>query len=245
MRVNLNGDVGEGFDDEGLLDVVGSANVACGMHAGDPVTMHRVVRAALARGVSIGAHVSFDDRPGFGRRRMDVPPDEVELLVAYQVGALRAVAAHAGGTVTHVKPHGALYNMAATSPELAEAIGRGIRAVDPSLVYVGLAGSAMLRAGEALGMRVAGEAFVDRSYEADGTLTPRSTPGAVLTDPAIAAERAVEMVTSGSVASRQGTRVELAFATLCIHGDEPTGVVVGRAVRAALTAAGVELTAQI
>jgi UPF0271 protein len=245
MRVNLNGDVGEGFDDDGLLDVVGAANVACGLHAGGPAVMHRVVTAALARGVSIGAHVSFADVEGFGRRRMDVPPDEVEVLVAYQVGALRAIAAHAGGAVTHVKPHGALYNMAATSPELALAIGRGIRGVDPALVYVGLAGSEMPRAGETLGLRVAGEAFVDRSYEPDGTLTPRSTPGAVLTDPGAAAARAVEMVRSGSVVARGGSQVALAFDTLCIHGDEPTGVVVGRAVRAALVEVGVELTAQI
>jgi UPF0271 protein len=247
MKVNLNGDVGEGFgawsmgDDEGLLDVVGSASVACGMHAGDPVVMHRVVAAAVERGVSIGAHVSFADLQGFGRRRMDVPPAEVELLVAYQVGALQAVAAHAGGAVTHVKPHGALYNMAATSPELALAIGRGVRGVDPSLVYVGLAGSDMVRAGESLGLRVAGEAFVDRAYEADGTLTPRSQPGAVLTDPAVAAARAVEMVATGSVVARDGTAVAVDFATLCIHGDEPTGVAVGHAVRAALLAAGVDL----
>lgn len=241
MRVNLNADVGEGYDDARLLRIVGAANVACGMHAGDPTLMYRTIRAAVDAGASVGAHVSFADREGFGRHAVDLPAAELEHLVAYQLGALRAVAALAGATVTHLKPHGALYNVAAGRSELALAIGRAIAAVDPSITYVGLAGSAMLEAAAALGLPRAAEAFADRTYEEDGTLTPRVIAGAVITDPDVAAERAVAMVRDQAVTTRSGRRLPLAIDTLCVHGDEPGAAAVGEAVRLALESAGVAL----
>lgn len=233
MRVNLNADVGEGYDDARLLAVVGAANVACGLHAGDPATMRRTVEAAVAAGADVGAHVSFDDREGFGRRDVELPPADLEALVARQLEALRGIAEAAGTTVTHLKPHGALYNMAARREDYALAVGRAIAAVDPATTYVGLAGSAMLDAAAELGLPSAAEAFADRTYRDDGTLTPRSEPGAVITDPAEAAERALAMV--------RGELLPVPFDTLCIHGDEPGALAVGEAVRRRLEAEGVEL----
>lgn len=241
MRTNLNADVGEGFDDAPLLAVVGSANVACGFHAGDPRLMHRTVEAAMAAGVSVGAHVGFRDPEGFGRRPVELSTEELEHLVVYQLGALQAIARRLGAAVTHVKPHGALYNMAAQRPDYALAIGRAILGVDPSIIYVGLAGSAMVEAARSLGVPAAAEAFADRAYEDDGSLSPRSAPGAVVTDPDLAAERAVAMVHDGAVKTRAGRRLALSFDTLCVHGDEPGAAAVGAAVRRALEASGVEL----
>jgi len=246
-RVNLNADLGEGFGaydigaDEALLEIVGSANVACGMHAGDPVVMHRVVTRAAANGVSIGAHPGFNDLWGFGRRRIDMSPRHLEYLVAYQIGALAAIAAYAGARVTHVKPHGALNNMAAEDRELALAVGRAMRTVDPDLIYVALSGSEMDRAGEKLGLRVAREAFVDRLYEDDGNLTSRKTPGAVIADAALAAERVVRMVREQTVVSRHGKSIPTRIDTLCVHGDEPSAVAVAAAARNALERAGIGL----
>jgi len=246
-KVNLNADMGEGFgaydigDDHRLLSFVGSANVACGMHAGDPNVMHRVVEAAMRAGVSVGAHAGFNDLWGFGRRRIEMSPRDLELLVAYQLGALQGIAAHVGTTVTHLKPHGALNNMAAEDAAYAEAIGRAIKAVDPSVIYLALAGSAMQRAGERLGLRVASEAFVDRLYDDDGNLTSRRVPGAVITDPAVAADRTVAMVEQQVVFTRGGRTLSTRIDTLCIHGDEPTACELGAAVHKALDAAGVDL----
>lgn len=241
MRINLNADVGEGYDDGPLLAIVGSANVACGLHAGDPRLMHRTVEAAVAAGASVGAHVSFHDLEGFGRRPVELPPDELAHVVVYQLGALQAIAVRAGTAVTHLKPHGALYNMAAERVDYALAIGRAIVDVDPSIIYVGLAGSAMVEAARSLGLAAAAEAFADRTYEDDGTLTPRSVPGAVITDPDVAAERAVAMVREQAVTTRSGRRLSMAFDTLCVHGDEPGAVAVGAAVRRAIESSGVEL----
>lgn len=247
MKINLNADIGEGFgaydigDDMAMLDIVRSASIACGFHAGDPGVMHRVAMRAKERGVSIGAHPGFNDLWGFGRRTIEMRPDDLEYMVAYQIGALQAMAAFAGVKVTHLKAHGALYNMAVGRGEYARAIGRAIKVVDAAIIYVAPAGSAMAREGASLGLRVAHEAFVDRLYEDDGSLTPRKHAGAVITDPQAAAARAVQMVREQAVIARSGTKLPIRIDTLCVHGDEPTGVAVARAARDALQAAGMHL----
>jgi UPF0271 protein len=244
-KINLNADMGEGFgaynigNDEALLKIVRSANVACGFHAGDPLVMRRLSLRAKEEGVSIGAHPGFNDLWGFGRRRIDMRPEELEYIVAYQIGALQAMASYAGLEVTHVKPHGALNNMAAESRDLAQAIGRAIKAVDANLIYVALAGSQMQTAGEELGLRIACEGFADRTYEDDGNLTSRKIPGSILHDPAIASAHVVKMVTQQAVTARSGKTIPCRIDTICVHGDEPTAVDVARAVRSSLEAAGV------
>ncbi len=246
-RINLNADMGEGFgawdmgNDEALLGIVTSANVACGFHAGDATVMHSLVTRAKKRGVSVGAHPGFNDIWGFGRRRIDMKPADLEYMVAYQIGALQGIAAYAGTRVTHVKPHGALYNMASENEDYALAIGRGIKTVDPKLIYVLLSGSVMEKAAEKLGLAFAREGFVDRLYEDDGNLTSRKIEGAVIRDPKFAAERVVRMVLDGEVTSRQGKKIKRRVDSLCIHGDEPTAVAVATAARDALVAAGVKV----
>ena len=246
-KINLNADLGEGFgaydigNDDAMLGVIGSASIACGGHAGDPNVMRRVVLRAKERGVSIGAHPGFADLWGFGRRPIEMRADDLEHLVAWQIGALQAMAAYGGLRVTHLKAHGALNNMAAVRQDYALAIGRAIAVVDRSIIYVVLGGSQMEAAGVQLGLRVAREAFVDRLYEDDGNLTPRAIPGAVITDPAVAARRAVQMVADQAVISRNGVMLPRRIDTLCVHGDEPTGVAVAQAARAALAAAGMQL----
>ena len=244
-KINLNADMGEGFgaydigDDEALLKIIRSANVACGFHAGDPVVMRRLVGQAKEEGVSIGAHPGFNDLWGFGRRRIQMNAEELEYAVAYQIGALQALACYAGMTVTHVKPHGALNNMAAEDRELADAIGRAIKAVDPNLIYVALAGSEMQKAGEALGLTMACEGFADRLYDDDGNLTSRKIEGSVIRDPATASARVVEMVREQAITSRSGKRIPCRLDSICVHGDEPTAVAVAEAVRDQLEAAGI------
>ena len=244
-KINLNADMGEGFgaydigDDEAMLKIIRSASVACGFHAGDPIVMRRLVVRAREEGVSVGAHPGFNDLWGFGRRRIHMNAEELEYTIAYQIGALQALAAYAGMTVTHLKPHGALNNMAAEDRELADAIGRAIKVVDPGLIYVALAGSEMQNAGEALGLTTACEGFADRLYEDDGNLTPRRIEGSVIRDPATARARVVEMVRDQAIISRSGKRVPRRLDSICIHGDEPTAVAVGQAVRAGLEAAGI------
>ena len=246
-RINLNADMGEGFgawdmgNDEALLGIVTSANVACGFHAGDATVMHSLVTRARKRGVSVGAHPGFNDIWGFGRRRIDMKPADLEYMVAYQIGALQGIAAYAGTRVTHVKPHGALYNMASENEDYALAIGRGIKTVDPKLIYVLLSGSVMEKAAEKLGLAYAREGFVDRLYEDDGNLTSRKIEGAVIRDPKFAAERVVRMVLDGELTSRQGKKIKRRVDSLCIHGDEPTAVAVATAARDALIAAGVKV----
>ncbi len=245
--INLNADMGEGFgaydigDDAGLLKIIRSASIACGFHAGDPVTMQRVVTQAVTEGVSIGAHPGFNDLWGFGRRRIDMDPRELEYMIAYQIGALQAMACYAGAKVTHLKPHGSLNNMAAENLELALSIGRAIKTVDRDIIYVALGGSDMERAGRKLGLAVAREGFCDRLYDDDGNLTSRKVPGAVLTDPEIVKERVVNMVLNDEIVSRSGKRLKARLDTLCVHGDEPTGVIVARAAREGLEAAGVRI----
>lgn len=244
--INLNADLGEGFgaydigDDAGMLDAVGSANIACGFHAGDPTVMRRAIRAAVSKGVSIGAHPGFADLQGFGRRRIDLSPAEVENLVAYQIGALCAVATLEGAKVTHVKPHGALSNIAAVEDSWAQAIARAIRAVDESLIFLAIAGSAMERAGHREGLRVAREGFCDRQYEEDGNLVSRKIEGSVYRDPAPAVRQVLEML-DGHLTVRSGQTIACQVDSLCIHGDEPTGTVIANAVRQALREHGVSV----
>jgi UPF0271 protein len=245
--VNLNADMGEGFgaydigDDAGLLKIIRSASIACGFHAGDPITMQRLVTQAVAEGVSIGAHPGFNDLWGFGRRRIDMNPRELEYMIAYQIGALQAMACYAGAKVTHLKAHGALNNMAAEDFELALAIGRAIKTVDRDIIYVALAGSEMEKAAQELGLTLAREGFCDRLYDDDGNLASRKIPGAVLHDPEVVKERVVKMVLNDEIISRNGKSLKVHLDTLCVHGDEPSGVIVARAAREGLEAAGVRV----
>jgi UPF0271 protein len=247
ISVNLNADMGESFgaysigDDDAILKIIRSASIACGFHAGDPLTMRHVVQRAKEEGVSIGAHPGFNDLWGFGRRRIDMKPEHLEYIIAYQIGALQAMAAYVGEKVTHLKPHGALNNMAAENAEYAMAIGRAIKAVDPGIIYVTNVGSEMEKAGRELGLKVAREGYCDRQYDDDGNLTSRKIPGAVIKDPAVVAKHVVNMVVDGVIVSRNGKRIERRVDTLCVHGDEPTGVTTARAARDALEAAGVKI----
>ena len=245
LTVNLNADLGEGFgtysigDDAAMLDIVGSANIACGFHAGDAMTMTRTVRLALAKGVSLGAHPSYPDLQGFGRRPMHLSEAEVEAMVAYQIGALMGIAAAAGGRVTHVKPHGALYNAAAVEEGLARAIARAIKGVDAGLIFLALAGSAMVDAGRALGLAVAEEVFADRGYDDDGKLVPRGRPGALIQDAETAADNVLRMVQEGELLSVNGRRVPCTAHSVCVHGDDPHAVATARALRDRLARHGV------
>lgn len=243
-KINLNADIAEGFgaydigNDADLMTIIKSASVACGFHAGDPRTMHRLVMLAKQEGVSLGVHPGFNDLWGFGRRRIEMDPKDLELMVAYQIGALQAMARYAGLPVTHLKPHGALGNMAAIREDYALAIGRAIQTVDPGLIYVTLAGSQMEKAARTLGLKLAREGYADRQYEDDGNLTPRSIPGSVYKDPERALAQCLSMATEGCLISRQGNRVSVAVETICVHGDEPTAVALARHVRQGLETAG-------
>ncbi len=230
-------------DDEALLDHVTSANIACGFHAGDPGTIHRVVRMAIAKGVAIGAHPSLPDLQGFGRRNMNVSPEEAYDMVLYQVGALAGFAAACGGRLAHVKAHGALYNMAARDAKLATAIAQAVKDFDSRLVLFGLAGSALVRAGGQAGLRTANEVFADRTYQADGSLTPRSQPDAMIHDANAAIAQVRRMVGEGKVRSQQGSDAVVQADTLCIHGDEPNALEFAKRIREALDADGVRVAA--
>ncbi|MBO3088349.1 LamB/YcsF family protein [Cellulomonas dongxiuzhuiae] len=247
--IDLNADLGEGEGpwrleppaDAALLDLVSSANVATGYHGGDAATMALTCAGAVARGVAVGAHPSYDDREGFGRRRFDVPPAVLRAQVAYQVGALLAVATSVGARVTHVKPHGALYNAVVHDEDQAQAVVDAVAATDPTLTLLGLPGSRVLALARAAGLRVMTEAFVDRGYAPDGTLVPRGRPGALVVDPDEAARRAVRIAVEGVVVAVDGSVVELTPGSLCVHSDTPGAVGIARAVRAALAAAAVDV----
>jgi UPF0271 protein len=245
--VDLNADVGESFgryvlgQDPALIPSLTSVNVACGFHAGDPGVMRETVALAKHHGVAVGAHPGLPDLTGFGRREMRLSGQEVEDLVIYQVGALAGVAAAQGVVLQHVKPHGALYTMAASQDALADAVARAVAVIDSTLVLVGLSGSALVRAGARAGLRTASEAFADRSYEPDGTLTPRGRPGAVLADEAVVAARAVALVRDRAAPSSDGSRVALQVDTICVHGDTPGAAALARRIRAALEGAGVSV----
>jgi UPF0271 protein len=238
--IDLNCDMGESFgawtmgQDDAVLAHVSSANIACGFHAGDPATMRRTVAAAVARGVAIGAHPSLPDLAGFGRREMRVTPDETYAMTLYQIGALAAIARAAGSRLHHVKPHGALYNMAAKDRALADAIASAVRDFDDTLILVGLANSELPRAGEAAGLAVAHEAFADRRYEADGSLMARSRSGAVIHDVDAAVGQAVAIATRGEIGA-----LRVRADTICVHGDRADAATFARRLREALDAAGV------
>lgn len=247
MRININADIGESYgkfkigNDAELMPLIGSANVACGMHAGDPSIMVETIRLAASNGVSVGAHPGFNDIWGFGRRQIRMRPQELEYLVTYQIGALQALARAEGMAVTHVKPHGALNNMAHDEPDYAMAIGRGIKAADSDLIFVANVGSEMSLAGERLGLRVANEAYVDRLYDDNGKMASREREDAVIKDPWRAADQTLRFIEERALVSASGKCIPARIDTFCVHGDEPTAVPVMKAVREALRQAGIEV----
>jgi UPF0271 protein len=247
--IDLNADLGEGFgrwrltDDEQLLTVVTSANVACGFHAGDPATMRRVCELAAERGVRIGAQVSYRDLAGFGRRAMDVPPAELAAEIAYQIGALEVFARAAGSRVSYVKPHGALYNRVVHDAEQAGAVVEGVLLADAALPVLGLPGSHLLDLARKAGLPTVTEAFADRAYTEAGTLVPRGLTGAVITDQEAVVERSLGLARSGTVVADSGARIEVRARSLCLHGDTPGAVELARRVRERLETSGVRVEA--
>ncbi|MEE4409662.1 MULTISPECIES: 5-oxoprolinase subunit PxpA [unclassified Serratia (in: enterobacteria)] len=244
MLIDLNADLGEGCaNDEALLQLVSSANIACGFHAGDAQTLRQSIRWALQYGVAIGAHPSFPDRENFGRTRMQLPPETVYAQVVYQLGAVAAMARAEGGVMVHVKPHGMLYNQAAVEPALAEAIARAVKAVDPALRLVGLAGSELIRAGEKLGLATRQEVFADRGYQADGTLVPRGQPGALIEDDEQALRQTLDMVRHHRVRTLEGSWAAVQAETVCLHGDGEHALSFARTLRERFAIEGINVSA--
>ncbi|MEI7555035.1 5-oxoprolinase subunit PxpA [Candidatus Chlorohelix sp.] len=250
MQIDINCDMGESFghyklgNDIALLEYVTSANVACGFHAGDPLVMSETVRLALDKGVAVGAHPSYPDLQGFGRRKMEMTPAEIEAFILYQIGALAAFVHTQGTTLTHVKAHGAVYNVAALELPVAEAIARGIARFDQTLIMVALATSPlMIEAGHRAGLQVAREAFADRKYNPDGTLVNRKLPGSLITDPVKAAEQVVRLVKKGEIIASDGSILELQADTVCIHGDGPTALEIARHLRETLATENIKTCA--
>ena len=242
MIVDLNADLGEGCaNDEALLQRVSSANIACGFHAGDALTMQQSVRLAMKYGVAIGAHPSFPDREHFGRSAMQLPPDTVYAQVVYQLGALAAITRAEGGKMIHVKPHGMLYNQAATDAVLADAIARAVFDVDPTLRLVGLAGSELIRAGERAGLQTRQEVFADRRYQSNGALVPRSQPDAMIDSDQQALEQTLTMVQQQKVLSREGVWVPVKADTVCLHGDGEHALTFAMRLREAFDEQGIEI----
>ena len=247
--IDLNSDLGEGYgawqmgDDAAMLDIVSSANVACGFHAGDPRGLMATLEQAAARGVAVGAHVSYPDRVGFGRRNMDVAPDDLRADVIYQIGALQGLARAAGTRVTYVKPHGALYNTIAQDAGQGDAVIAAIRAIDPDLVLMGLAGAPILDRARTAGLRVVAEAFADRAYTPEGALVSRRQAGAVLHDPETVAARMVQLATTGVIQAVDGSDLHLQADSICVHGDSPGAVQMAAQIRQALLARGVTIAA--
>ncbi|MBO5973899.1 MAG: LamB/YcsF family protein [Clostridia bacterium] len=246
-KVDLNCDLGESFGnytcgmDASVIPHISSANVACGFHAGDPLVMQKTVALAAKHGTAVGAHPGFPDLVGFGRRNMAVSPAELKAMVIYQVGALKAFCLSQGVTLQHVKPHGAMYNMAAKDRKLADAICETIAEVDSNLILLGLSGSEMLKAAKAKGLRCASEVFADRAYESDGSLTPRALEDSVITDEEEAIKRVLQMVKSGTVVARNGQVIPIEADSICLHGDGVKAVEFARRIRQALTDSGVEI----
>jgi 5-oxoprolinase (ATP-hydrolysing) subunit A len=247
--IDLNADLGESFgvwrlgDDDAMLEIVTSANVACGFHAGDPAGLWRVCRSAAERGVRIGAQVSYRDLAGFGRRFIDVTAEDLIADVIYQIGALQSIARACGSAVSYVKPHGALYNTIVTHRPQAAAVAEAVRLVDPGLAVLGMAGSVFFDEAGRRGLRTVPEAFADRAYRPDGQLVSRREPGAVLDDPAAIADRVLTMATSGRVTAIDGTEIAIRVESVCVHGDSPGAVRIAAAVRDRLTAAGIDTRA--
>ena len=243
--IDLNSDLGESFGahrigyDADLFALISSANVACGFHGGDPRVMERTVATCRDHGVAVGAHPGFPDLVGFGRREMMATPDEVRTDTLYQIGALDAFCRAAGVAMQHVKAHGALYNRAVKDPALAEAIAAAVKAYNPDLIFLAQPGTALLAAAEAAGLSTAREGFADRAYNADGTLVSRRLPGAVITDPEVAADRALRLITEGRLTAADGTELNLTIDSLCIHSDTPGAVAMAQAIRLRLETAGV------
>lgn len=248
-RIDLNCDMGEGYgawdmgDDAGVMAKISSANIACGFHAGDPLRMRRTVALAKAHGVAVGAHVSLPDLQGFGRREFRVSPNELHALVLYQIGALAAIAQAEGVPLSHVKPHGALYNMAARERAIATVIADAVRTADRTLILYGLARSESVVAAREAGLAVAEEAFADRAYESDGRLTPRGQPGAVLDSATAAAERLTRWLASGEMPTRDGDFLTLRADTICLHGDREDAAAFATTLRKALEGAGIRIAA--
>jgi len=246
--IDLNCDMGESYgawkmgDDAGVMPLISSANIACGFHGGDPATIRRTVRLAVDRGVAIGAHPSLPDLQGFGRRVMQIKPQEMYDLVVYQAGAVEAFARAAGARLHHVKCHGALYNMAATDEALSEAMVRAVKDLGGTMLYA-LSGSKTHETAKRAGIRVAGEVFADRGYADDGTLAPRDLPGGLIEDPAQAVKQALAMIEQGHVTSLSGRRVPVAADTMCLHGDQPGAVAFAKALRQAFSERGISIAA--
>ncbi|MEN2397962.1 LamB/YcsF family protein [Pseudomonas halotolerans] len=246
-NIDLNSDLGESFgawsmgDDAAMLDVVTSANVACGFHAGDPAGILRTLKAAVAKNVTIGAHVAYPDKVGFGRRNMDVASDELTADVIYQIGALQGLAKAAGTSVRYVKPHGALYNTIAHDRRQALAVIDAIRAVDPTLILVALAGSSLIELARNEGLQCVAEAFADRAYTPQGTLVSRREPGAVLHDPKLVAQRMLRLVEDGTVEAIDGSLTRIQADSICVHGDSPAAVEMARELRRVLEQAHMSL----
>lgn len=247
MKIDLNSDLGESFGaytigrDEEVLSYVSSANVACGFHAGDPTVMFHTVRLAKERGVSIGAHPGLPDLMGFGRRKMAISPEDAYTMVVYQVGALMAMAHAEGVKLVHVKPHGALYNMAAKDSSLAEAIAKAVHDVDEGLVLYGLAGSEIINAGEKEGLMTGSEVFADRTYQPDGSLTPRGQAGAMITDEEKSLAQVLSMVKDGKVTALDGTVISVKAETICVHGDGPKALAFTKKIRETLEKEGIAI----
>ena len=247
--VDLNCDIGESFGnyqlghDADILDLVTSANIACGFHAGDPATMRATVKLALQKGVAIGAHPGLPDLVGFGRREMKISPQETRDLVTYQIGALAAFVKSEGGTMRHVKPHGALYNMASRDLVLATSIAEAVYRFDPGLILIGQSGSRLVEAGQKIGLQTASEVFADRTYEEDGSLTPRTEAGSTMTDGDQSVQQVLNMIQSGTVRTRQGTEITVRPDTICIHGDGPHALDFVRRIRIALRDAKISVKA--
>lgn len=245
LTVDLNCDMGESCgsnmvgDDAAIMPFISSANIACGFHGGDPVVMSRTIALALQYGVSIGAHPSFHDMENFGRKEIELTEEEVCHLVIYQVAALQGIAAAQGARLKHVKPHGALYNMSARKVEYARAIAKAVKAIDPGLILFGLAGSVSLQAAAEIGLATCSEVFADRTYQDDGSLTPRSQPGAMIHDAGLAVEQVLMMITEGRVRTVHGKLLDIKAESVCIHGDTPGAAVYAKAIRAGLEARGI------
>jgi UPF0271 protein len=249
--IDLNCDMGESFgawpmgNDEALMQYITSANIACGFHAGDPAVMQQTVRLALKYHVAIGAHPGYPDLQGFGRRNLQMTPAEVYAMTLYQIGALQAIVKAEGGTLHHVKAHGALYNAAAKDRALADAIAKAVQHVDAGLVLYGLSGSAQIEAGRAIGLRTASEVFADRTYQDDGSLTPRSQANALIDDTGQAVNQALDMVQNQTVTSINGKKIRVAAQTICLHGDGAHATAFAKAIFEAMRAAGVKMTADV
>lgn len=248
LKVDLNSDLGESFGnyklgcDSEVLKYVTSANIACGFHAGDPTVMRETVKLALANGTALGAHPGLPDLQGFGRRNMAITPQEVYNITVYQIGALYAFAKAEGACLQHVKAHGALYNMAAKDKKMAEALAEAVYAVNPEMILFGLAGSEMIIAAEKLGLKTASEVFADRSYQQDGSLTPRNMAGAMITEESVALAQVMKMVINGRVTTLAGDEIALKADTICVHGDGAKAIEFTKKIRSSLLEAGVDVS---